>query len=83
VALSTELKSEPGSSEPRTAGASDLKRLIADLWRAASICAVFLFSAATVIVVAFAAPLALGVSAAARAAAPARRRGRWRLAQPA
>lgn len=75
------------SNDPQTllkpAGENEFGRIAAGLARWMSILGVFAFSAATVVVVALAAPVALGVSAAVRAAAPARRRGRWRLAQPA
>lgn len=51
--------------------------------RVFALAAVFAFSALTVVTVAILAPLALGVSAILRVVAPVRRRGRWRLAQPA
>ncbi|MBY0423233.1 MAG: hypothetical protein K2Q06_13080 [Parvularculaceae bacterium] len=48
-----------------------------------TLAAVFAFSALTVLAVALLAPIALCLSAILRVAAPVRRRGRWRLAQPA
>ena len=53
------------------------------LARMAAMIAIFVFSVLTVLIVALAAPAALAVSAVLRALAPVRRRGRWRIAQPA
>lgn len=67
---------------PRGVGddAANARRTAGSLVRSAALIAVFLFTLATMLVLAIAAPIALSLSALFRALAPARRRGRWRIA---